>query len=142
MNRAAFCILAWLIGATAPAADPTKTAVLNQFRAENARAALAYSDRLEEAAARHASDMASARFFSHDGSDGSTVGDRVRATGYGWCVVAENIAQGQPDLTEVMEAWAASPGHRRNMLSREVTDFALVEGPGYIWVMVLARPGC
>jgi uncharacterized protein YkwD len=123
-------------------ADPVKTEALNAFRAQNGLAAVAYSRQLEAAAVLHARDMARGGFFSHDGSDGSNVAERVTRTGYGWCVVAENIAKGQRDLPEVMQAWAASPGHRRNMLSEEVTEFALVSGPGDLWVMVLARPGC
>lgn len=36
----------------------------------------------------------------------------------------------------------ASPGHRRNILDGEVTEFGLVRGPGDLWVMVLGRAGC
>jgi uncharacterized protein YkwD len=97
---------------------------------------------LENAATRHAVDMASRQFFSHTGSDGSDVAERVTQTGYRWCVVAENIAQGQRGLMEVMEDWSASPPHRKNMLSREVTEFALVQGAGFVWVMVLAAKDC
>ncbi len=114
--------------------------VLNQFRADQGRAAIGWSDRLEQAAAGHARDMLENGFFSHTGSDGSDIGQRVSRTGYKWCYIAENIAQGQRSLYEVMEGWAASPGHRRNMLLRDVREFALVEGPGRFWVMVLAQP--
>ena len=124
------------------AADPGMTQALNTLRAENDRAPVSYSETLEKAAKRHADDMDRAGLFSHTGSDGSDVGARVSDAGYGWCVVAENIAKGQLNLAEVMQAWAESPGHRRNMLSREVTEFALIEGAGKTWVMVLAAPGC
>lgn len=130
------------LAATQGGANPASTGAINQLRAEDGLAPVGFSDQLAVAAARHAEDMLQARIFSHTGSDGSSVADRVAATGYGWCVVAENIAQGQRDLAEVMEAWAESKGHRRNMLSPDVTEFALVEGAGAIWVMVLARPGC
>jgi uncharacterized protein YkwD len=123
-------------------ANPQSTAALNAMRAENGRAPVTYSALLEQAAARHARDMVQSGQFSHKGSDGSDIAERVSATGYGWCVVAENIAKGQRDLGEVMQAWADSPGHRKNMLSRDVTEFALVEGPDFTWVMVLAAPGC
>lgn len=122
--------------------DPASTKALNTFRADAGRAPLAYSSDLESAADRHARDMAHKQFFSHTGSDGTDVALRVTQAGYGWCFVAENIAQGQRDLVEVMEAWATSPGHRRNMLSRDATEYALVQAPGRIWVMVLASPGC
>lgn len=128
--------------ASGAAADPASTRALNHLRSEAGRAPVSYSEPLARAAERHAKDMLQGGFFSHTGSDGSSVAERVAATGYGWCMVAENIAQGQPDLAEVMEAWAGSPGHNRNMLSSEVTEFALARGRGAIWVMVLARPGC
>ncbi|MCV3272987.1 CAP domain-containing protein [Roseobacter sinensis] len=123
-------------------ADPQATQALNEYRAREGRAPLAYSAALEAAARVHADDMAARGFFDHRGSDGSTVGARVTGQGYGWCFVAENIAQGQRTLGEVMRSWAGSRGHRRNMLAREAREFALVEGTGRIWVMVLAAPGC
>jgi uncharacterized protein YkwD len=128
---------------SAPAlAEPGATDALNAFRAKERRAPVTVSPTLEKAARRHADDMAANGFFSHSGSDGSSVGDRVRAQGYGYCLVAENIAKGQKSLARVMESWANSRGHRKNMLHRDVTEFALVRGRGDIWVMVLARPGC
>lgn len=127
---------------TAAASDPAATQALNTYRAENGRAPLAYSSVLQTAAEAHAQDMAARVFFDHRGSDGTDVGMRVAQQGYGWCFVAENIAKGQASLGEVMQAWAASQGHRRNMLARQAQEFALVEAPGRIWVMVLAAPGC
>ncbi len=135
-------ILGGLLVSGQVVADPQMTQALNGFRAENNRAPVSFSDTLEQAALRHADDMVRAGIFSHTGSDGSDVAARVSSVGYGWCVVAENIAKGQRDLAEVMKAWAESPGHRRNMLSADVTEFALVEGDDNTWVMVLARPGC
>ena len=123
-------------------ADPSALDALNAFRTDNGRSALQYSVMLEQAARAHAQDMAEENFFAHTGSDGSGVADRVAREGYGWCVVAENIAKGLENLTEVMAAWAGSEGHRRNMLSREVAEFALVHGQGNVWVMVLASSGC
>lgn len=132
-----------VLATTGPvAAEATKTAAMNAVRSAAGLPRLSYAPALEDAAARHARDMLRARFFSHTGSDGSDVGARVHRAGYRWCFVAENIAQGQPDLAQVMEAWMTSPGHRANMLSPDVTEFALVQAEGYIWVMVLARPGC
>ncbi|MFK7744565.1 MAG: CAP domain-containing protein [Roseobacter sp.] len=128
--------------ATAAAASPKATKALNDFRASQGRSTVTYSETLHAAALTHARDMVSGRFFSHTGSDGSDIAQRVSRTGYGWCRVAENIAQGQADLAEVMTDWANSPGHRANMLLEDVTEFALVRELGNTWVMVLARSGC
>lgn len=115
---------------------------LNDLRAQQGLAPLGWSPRLEQAALGHATDMRRRGFFSHQGSSGSRVGDRVRRLGYGWCVVAENIAKGQPSLPSAMNSWRQSPAHRKNMLHRDVSEFAVVRAEGNIWVMVLARPGC
>ena len=58
------------------------------------RAALVYDMRLEAAARAHGQDMAARGFFSHTGSDGSDIGDRLRRAGYAFCFGAENIAAG------------------------------------------------
>lgn len=123
-------------------ADPVAVQMLNDLRGAENRPPVIWSKRLADAAQVHANDMARADFFSHTGSDASQVGDRVTRAGYGWCLVAENIAKGHRSLTEVMSAWAASPGHLQNMLRPGVTEFAVVEGPDAIWVMVLASRTC
>lgn len=115
---------------------------LNALRADSQLAGVLYSMKLEKAARRHAEDMVRRGVFSHSGSDGSGIGDRLTRSGYGWCTAAENIASGQPTLAAVMRAWTLSRGHRKNMLNRSVSEFALVRASGDIWVMVLARPGC
>lgn len=138
-------VLALILSLTlfAPAARAQDVAeLLNALRAQERLKPLKVSPRLEAAANRHAMDMAQRGFFSHQGSDGSSVGQRVRAQGYRFCKVAENIAKGQKSLNEVMTTWAESPGHRRNMLLPDIREFGLVRAPGNIWVLVLGRSGC
>jgi len=120
------------------AAKPAMT----QIRAQAGLPALGRSDTLTQTAAVHARDMAQNGFFSHTGSNGSSIGDRARTARYGFCFIAENIAKGQGSLDQVMTGWMASEGHRRNILSPQASEFALVRGEGEIWVMVLGRPGC
>lgn len=124
------------------AAEPEALSRVNRLRRAAGRAALRWSPLLAGVAQAHADDMARNRFFSHGGSDGSSVGDRVARAGYGWCAVAENIARGQRDLDSVIRGWQGSPGHRRNMLSGEMAEIGLARGPRDTWVMVLARRGC
>lgn len=121
-------------------ADVAATNQINALRAENGKKPLRYSTQLEAAALAHASDMAQNGFFAHRGSSGSKPSQRVTAQGYCWKFVAENIAQGQRTLMDVMQAWAASPPHMKNMLNRKAREFGVVKGPGGNWVMVLARP--
>jgi uncharacterized protein YkwD len=132
-------VLAYLLPSTV-VANALATDALNSLRESQGLHVLQYSQKLEKAAKSHAEDMANRGFFSHTGSNGSDVGRRVLGAGYKWCFVAENIARGQQGLEAVVSAWARSPGHRANMLSREAKEFALYEAADRTWVMVLAAP--
>ena len=69
-----------------------------------------------EAAYGHAYDMEVRGFFDHVNPSGEDPGDRLRRAGvsfFGW---GENIARGQSTPADVMTAWMASTGHRRNIL--------------------------
>ncbi|WP_298261394.1 CAP domain-containing protein [uncultured Litoreibacter sp.] len=116
--------------------------LLNTERAKQGLHALTMNPKLAAAARVHAQDMARAGFFSHTGSDGSMPADRVRAQGYGFCFVAENIAQGQPTAGQVMQAWMDSQGHRRNNLSSAARDYGAANAQGDYWVLVFGASGC
>lgn len=113
-------------------------AMTNTFRASNDLPALTPSPLLEAIAAAHGSDMRRNGFFSHQGSDGSTIGDRALRNGYNYCLIAENIAVGQRTAKRVTQAWIKSRGHRRNMLNSDVTEIGVIQAGKY-WVMVLGR---
>ena len=117
-------------------------ALLNAARAQNGLPALRQNAKLTAAAAQHAQDMARVGFFSHSGSDNSSVGERVRAQGYAYCYVAENIALGQPTAEAVMQGWMNSPGHRRNNLSPNGVEYGAARADGNYWVLVFGRAGC
>jgi uncharacterized protein YkwD len=85
--------------------------------------------------------MASKGFFSHKGSNGSTVGKRTTRAGYNWCTVAENISKGFSNETAAIESWRTSPGHYRNMTKKKVKEFGIAN-VGDVWVMVLAAKRC
>ena len=131
-----------VLWAVSGAANPQTLDALNTYRTDNGRAPVVYSHELERVARAHGMDMESKGFFSHTGSNGSGLGDRLRAGGYSYCFAAENIAKGQTSLGAVMNSWAKSKGHRKNMLHRKATAFGLFRAPDNIWVMVLATPGC
>lgn len=115
---------------------------LNAFRATHGVGPVRASSTLRQVASDHLNDMVQNRFFSHTGSDGSDIGDRLRRRGYGFCFAAENLAKGQRSLDDVLSSWAKSRGHRRNMLASDAQEFGLVLGPNRTWVMVLGRAGC
>jgi len=117
-------------------------AMLNRERGQKNLPALAVSGTLAKVAQGHANDMSTFSYFSHTSRDGRKLGDRARAQGYGYCFVAENIAQGQRSEPEVLAAWMNSPGHRRNNLSTKATEFGLARAANNYWVLVLGNPGC
>ncbi|MEZ5713911.1 MAG: CAP domain-containing protein [Paracoccaceae bacterium] len=116
----------------------------NRLRAQNGLPALAVSPALAATAQGHAQDMAAGGYFSHSGRDGSSVGRRATRQGYRFCLIAENIAKGQKSAAEVMQTWAASPGHRKNMLMPKLREIGVARAAGDLWVMVLGtrRGGC
>jgi uncharacterized protein YkwD len=74
------------------------------------------SRQLDEAAFRHARDMAHKGFFDHRAPDGSQPWDRVRRAGYRPRISGENIAYGPESAEEVVEGWLDSPGHCANIM--------------------------
>ena len=123
---------------------PEQTAVdlgqpVNAFRAVEGEGTLRRNAKADAAALAHARDMARQGFFGHKGSNGSSVGGRLKAAGCRFTGAAENIAKGQRSDAEVVAAWVASPGHRRNMLAPY--DQYGAARIGDIWVLVLAS-GC
>ena len=84
---------------------------------------------LQAAARGHGTDMACNNFFSHTGSDGSNVGQRVNAQGYLWSWVGENIfAGGSATPQSAFDWWMNSDLHRANLLHANFTEI----GIGYI----------
>lgn len=109
--------------------------------------ALAWNTPLTTASAAHSQDMVTNNFFSHTGSNGSTLSARVEAAGYAWGSVGENIAAGYPTVTAVMDGWMASDGHCANIMNPGFTQVgvACIRGTsanpyGTYWTMDLARP--
>lgn len=101
---------------------------------------------LSSAALGHSKDMATKNFFSHTGSNGSTVGKRATAAGFAWSYVNENIAAGYTTTDKVVSGWLSSPGHCANIMTKSATRV----GVGYAynanatykhyWTMVAAKP--
>jgi hypothetical protein len=124
-----FATVVLLSAALINAYDPVKMLCLvNQQRASNGLNPLGLSQQLENAAQQHSDDQARMRSMTHDGSDGSSPGDRVERAGYNWRSVAENVAYGYGDEEECMKEWMNSPGHRENILGRDYTHFGSAVG--------------
>ncbi|ASB49342.1 hypothetical protein CDL62_09405 [Alkalitalea saponilacus] len=102
---------------------------------------LQWDDKLARAAQRHANDMARRNFFSHTGSDRSSVSDRVERQRFDWQRVGENLAEGFHDVATVVQGWINSPGHCKNIMNGNFTHIgAAVSRDGKYWVQVFATP--
>ncbi|CAH0480951.1 unnamed protein product [Peronospora belbahrii] len=94
---------------------------VNIERVKAGLSALCTNSKLADAAMGHSEDMAVNDHMTHAGSDGSTLSQRVTATGYEWDAIAENVAVGQKNVVSVVESWMNSDGHRANILASEYT---------------------
>jgi uncharacterized protein YkwD len=121
----ALLALAMAAPATASAADPVLDVEekafctkINQYRAQNGRAALRVSVSLTSASKWMSNDMAIKQYFSHTDSLGRTFSTRLGAFGYTYATYqAENIAAGNATAASTFEQWRTSAGHNTNMLN-------------------------
>ncbi len=147
--------LALLVGAlpaqaaSCPGADLTPAAgtlaevrdatlcLLNRERAERGAPRLRAHGDLQRSARRFSRAMVEGSFFAHVAPDGSTMMDRIRATGYlagarGYRV-GENLAWGTGERAtprQTVAAWMRSPGHRANLLDARYRAVGIGVVPG------------
>ncbi|MAL80080.1 MAG: hypothetical protein CMN55_13375 [Sneathiella sp.] len=119
---------------------------LNKARAEAGCTPLSLDTRLMQAAGAHADFMARRGLLSHEGENGSTFDQRIRAAGYEFTSAAENVAFGASDAAGVVTLWMNSPPHRANILNADFTDVGIgiansadKTAPLY-WSLSLATP--
>ncbi|HEU4778632.1 MAG TPA: CAP domain-containing protein [Steroidobacteraceae bacterium] len=100
---------------------------------------------LNDAAARHARDMARKKYFDHRGSDGSQPKERVMRAGYQPRLTGENIAFGPVSAEEVLAGWLASPGHCANIMDSRFQHIGVGLNTGskrgqIYWVQTFGAP--
>ena len=70
----------------------------------------------------------------HRGRGRSRPAGRVRAQGYKFRYVNENVAGGRPgNPKEIVSRWMASPGHRRNILAKRPKHIGVGIAEAGIW---------
>jgi len=89
----------------------------NQKRQENGLSPLLLNQQLSNAAAGKANDMFAQNYWAHNAPDGKTPWVFIKAAGYNYVYAGENLARGFTSAPDVVNAWMASPEHRKNMLS-------------------------
>lgn len=136
-----------------PKAEIAIVQMTNAFRREQKLGALRQNPKLTAAARAYAAYLARTGALSHS-ADGRSMDARVRAQGYRFCWLAENLsfrrdAKGYATSSlagTVVSGWKGSPGHRANMASSQVTEIGvgIARAPGatptYYSVQLMGRP--
>src|SRR5262245_13893462 len=124
----------------------------NAFRREQRLGPVALNAQLTSAARAYAAFLARSNLFSHT-ADGREAADRVKAAGYSYCLVAENLSlnldsrgfETRQLAKDAIEGWKDSPGHRKNMLAPHVTEIGVAVAKAareekYLSVQLFGRP--
>ena len=122
--------------------------ILNLTNNERGKAGLSpltFNPKLTAAAQKHSRSMAMQDFFDH-----RQMVERVRAEGYQFSRVAENISGGNSTPEDAVRGWMNSSGHRANILTPEFRDLGvgyhfLDPDPGSVnhrhyWTQVFGTP--
>lgn len=86
---------------------------------------LAWDLRLAGSAHRQASDLAQRDLLSHVDAQQRGLGARMRQAGYAAASAGENLAAGQTDFDDTLQAWLASPAHCANLMQSDFRDVGL-----------------
>lgn len=94
-------------------------AMANQSRVQVGEEPLQWDPALAAAALKHCQKMAAEGNIAHRYGDEPDLGARTAAAGAHFSLIEENVAVG-PHPEMIHQAWLRSPGHRDNLLNREV----------------------
>ncbi|HZG88118.1 MAG TPA: SafA/ExsA family spore coat assembly protein [Paenibacillus sp.] len=116
----------------------------NQERAKHGLPALRANWELSRVARIKSNDMRDKRYFSHTSPTYGSPFTMIKNFGISYSTAAENIAAGQQTAQAVVSSWMNSPGHRANILNKNVTviGVGLAKGGsyGYYWTQMFIKP--
>jgi uncharacterized protein YkwD len=97
---------------------------INGVRRRAGMPALVASPLLDRVSQEHADDMLERSYSAHESLEGAGPSERARAAGYP-SGIGENIVEQRYSVNEALEAWLASPPHRRNLLDPDCRELGL-----------------
>ena len=131
---------------TADTAGEGVVARTNAERRKLGLALLARNGILMRAAQMQADQMAATLTMAHElpRARYPTMTDRLRAVGYTYAAIGENVAAGYPSAASVVAGWMTSPGHRANIASTSYTEMGAGVATGKnglrYWAQVFGAP--
>lgn len=106
----------------------------NQERAKAGLKALQIDTKLTQSAQAKSQDMKNKNYFSHTSPTYGSPFDQMKSMGITYKSAAENIAMGQRNAAEVVDAWMKSPGHKANIMNGSFTHIGVgLSDSGYYW---------
>jgi uncharacterized protein YkwD len=106
----------------------------NSYRIANGCPTLTVNPLLMGTAQGHSQEMALRDYVGHNSADGTSPWDRIKAAGYTYRLVAENIAWGATSPEQVVDAWffesPPNDAHRKNILNCGLHEI----GVGYYYL--------
>jgi len=97
----------------------------NEKRAEQGLSPLKIDKELSKVAHKKSQDMAQNNYFSHNSPTYGSPFDMMKQFGIEYRTAGENIAKGQRNPQEVVDAWMNSAGHRKNILNENFTHIGV-----------------
>lgn len=124
------------VGQVQPASAEQLFALGNEARAQAGLGRLQWDQALAAAALKHCLRMAAEGPISHRYNGELDLAARTGDAGAHFALIEENIATG-PYPTVINQEWLNSPGHRANMLSRDVdhVGMAVVASQGVLYAV-------
>jgi uncharacterized protein YkwD len=117
--------------------------ITNKYRKENGNLLpLAINEKLNFSAEKKLEDILSKQYFEHISPEGVGVGDLANEVSYEYITIGENLALGNFSNDQALvDAWMASPGHRKNILNNHYSEIGVAVKEGMyegkkVWVSV------
>ena len=118
--------------------------MISGYRKNNGLGAVTVDPKLMRLASEQAQAMAARDRLGHDVA--GDFGRRIAGSGYDARSAYENVGAGYHTLAEAFSGWRGSPGHRANMLQRNVSQIGIAAAYAprskykVFWALILASP--
>lgn len=104
----------------------------NNNRTKAGSGTVTLNPQLNAAAAAKADDMFKENYWAHVSPKGTQPWFFITSAGYKYQHAGENLARDFSNSKDVVNAWMASPSHKKNLLDKRYKDMGLAVKDGYI----------